>query len=110
MLKEVILYCDGACSGNLGPAVGAACLIIKETERAVRIFARYDKQPYGALWRPFRAFLALKERCSVRVFTDSAYIHNAFDKGWIIAWQNNGWKTASKKPGGKSGPVETAFE
>ena len=45
-----------------------------------------------------RALQALKEPCSVVLHTDSAYIHNAFDKGWVNNWQSNGWKTASKKP------------
>ena len=44
------------------------------------------------------ALKALKEPCHVVVHTDSAYIHNAFEKGWIDRWQHNGWKTSAKKP------------
>ena len=42
--------------------------------------------------------VALKEPCQVTVFTDSAYIVNAFNAGWIENWQRRGWKTADKKP------------
>ena len=41
---------------------------------------------------------ALKEKCKVILHTDSAYLHNAFTKGWIDNWQKNGWKTSAKKP------------
>ncbi|MEA5001893.1 MAG: RNase H family protein, partial [Christensenella sp.] len=50
------------------------------------------------LMAALQGLLALKEKCSVKVHTDSAYIHNAFEKGWIISWQNNGWLTSTKKP------------
>ena len=40
----------------------------------------------------------LKERCHVTLYTDSAYVVNAFLKGWILSWQLNGWKTAKKTP------------
>ena len=41
---------------------------------------------------------ALKERCRVKLYTDSAYLFRAFTEGWIDRWVRNGWKTASKKP------------
>ena len=31
------------------------------------------------------------------MYSDSAYLINAFEKGWIYNWQKNGWKTADKK-------------
>jgi ribonuclease HI len=41
---------------------------------------------------------ALKEPCEVTIHTDSAYMLRAFTEGWLKKWQNNGWKTAGKKP------------
>lgn len=40
---------------------------------------------------------ALNTPCEVTIYTDSAYVHNAFKNGWIIAWQRNGWKTKNKE-------------
>ena len=44
------------------------------------------------------ALNALKEPCDVHIYTDSAYLCNAFNNGWIIAWERNGWINAKKKP------------
>jgi ribonuclease HI len=44
------------------------------------------------------ALESLKTKCIVDIFTDSQYIANAFNKGWLEKWQQNGWKTAAKKP------------
>ena len=43
------------------------------------------------------ALRALKEPCAVSVYTDSAYVCNAFQQNWLYNWQKNGWKTAAKK-------------
>lgn len=97
-LKKVILYSDGACSGNPGPGGWAALLDYRGN---VKEISGYDPETTNnrmELLAVIKGLLALKERCFVEVYTDSAYIHNAFSKGWIIAWQNNGWKTAAKKP------------
>ena len=41
---------------------------------------------------------ALKFPCEVEVYSDSAYIVNAFQQKWIEKWQKNNWKTAAKEP------------
>ena len=44
------------------------------------------------------ALKLLKEKCDITIHSDSAYVVNAFEKGWINNWQKNNWKTADKKP------------
>ena len=44
------------------------------------------------------ALKLLKEKCDITIHSDSAYVVNAFEKGWIKNWQKNNWKTADKKP------------
>ena len=39
----------------------------------------------------------LKEPCSVSVYSDSAYVVNSIEKGWIYSWKKNGWRKADKK-------------
>lgn len=44
------------------------------------------------------ALKLLKESCEVEIYSDSAYVVNTFNKGWIHNWQQNNWKTSSKEP------------
>lgn len=44
-----------------------------------------------------KALEMLKEPCQVNLYTDSAYLCNAFNQAWINNWQKNGWRTSSKK-------------
>ena len=72
------------------------------------LFGEYQREVMGAeaettnnrmeLTAAIEGLNALKEKCKVILHTDSAYLHNAFTKGWIDNWQKNGWKTSSKKP------------
>ena len=38
----------------------------------------------------------LKYPCEVEVYSDSAYVVNAFNQKWIDGWKKNGWKNSSK--------------
>ncbi len=97
-MKKVKIYSDGACSGNPGPGGWACVLLYKGNRKNISGFVEHTTNNRMELTGAMYGLLALKESCTVEIYTDSAYIHNAFDKGWIIAWQRNGWKTASKKP------------
>lgn len=50
------------------------------------------------LFAAVQGFMALKQPCSVTLYSDSAYLVNAFHQDWITNWQRNGWKNAAKKP------------
>lgn len=97
-MKIVKAYTDGACSYNPGPGGWAAVLLYKGHEKAISGYEPETTNNRMELRAVLEAFLALKEPCEVHVYTDSAYIHNAFEKGWIDRWQRNGWKSASKQP------------
>ncbi len=97
-MKHVTIYSDGACSYNPGPGGWACVLSYKGNKKEFAGFAEDTTNNRMELTAAMQGLLALKEPCNVSVYTDSAYIHNAFDKGWIIAWQNNGWRKADKKP------------
>ncbi len=97
-MKKVIIYTDGACSYNPGPGGWAAVLIYKGNEKQISGFEPETTNNRMELRAVKEAISALKEPCVVTLHTDSSYIHNAFEKGWIDNWQTNGWKTAAKKP------------
>ena len=50
------------------------------------------------LTAPIKALEALKEPCNVVIYTDSAYVYNAFEQGWIEIWQKHNWLNSRKKP------------
>jgi len=100
MPKEqfVEIYTDGACSGNPGPGGWAAVLKYEGKEK--EISGREDSTTNNRmeLTAALQGLKALKYPCRVRVYSDSAYLVNAFNNGWLLKWQLNGWKTARKEP------------
>ncbi len=96
--KDVIVFSDGACSGNPGPGGWGAILRYKESEKELSGGERETTNNRMELMGVISALESLKEPCQVKVFTDSKYIANAFIEKWLENWQKNGWKTAGKKP------------
>jgi ribonuclease HI len=94
----VIVYTDGACSGNPGPGGWAALLRHGASERVLTGAETHTTNNRMEMMAVLEALRALKRPCAVRVHTDSAYVQRAFAQGWLANWQRNGWKTASKKP------------
>ena len=97
-MKEVIIYTDGACSGNPGPGGWAAMLLYDDQERTLTGSARDTTNNRMEMRAALEALRALTEPCVVKLHTDSAYLARAFNEGWLENWQNNGWKTSSKNP------------
>lgn len=97
-LRDVSLYTDGACSGNPGPGGWAAILKFGQHIREISGSMPHTTNNRMELFAVISGLGALKERCRVGVHSDSSYVIDAFNKGWIDNWQKNGWKTADKKP------------
>ncbi len=96
-MDTVTIYTDGACSGNPGPG-GWGCVLL---------YKGYRKEASGAepdttnnrmeLTAAIEALRLLKRVCLVELYTDSAYLCNAFEQHWLDSWQRNNWKTSGKK-------------
>ena len=97
-MKHVIIYTDGACSGNPGPGGWAALLQHGPHERVVTGGEPNTTNNRMELQAAIEALRALKHPCRVTLHTDSAYLQKAFTAGWLKNWQRNGWRTSSKKP------------
>lgn len=97
-MKEVIIYTDGACSGNPGPGGWAALLRYGEHVKEMSGFQPHTTNNRMEVFAAIQALGALKQPCSVTLCSDSAYLVNAFERGWLANWQRNGWKNASKQP------------
>ena len=97
MMTEVVIYTDGACSGNPGPGGWGAVLRWKDTEREL-----YGGDPLTTnnrmeLMAAIQALEALQRPAKVDLYTDSKYLLDGITK-WIKGWQRNGWLTTAKKP------------
>lgn len=95
-MKKVIIYTDGACSGNPGDGGWAAVLKFGEHERELSGFEADTTNNRMELKAAIEGLKALKEPCEVELYSDSAYLVNSFEKDWIGGWKENGWKNKSK--------------
>ncbi len=97
-MKEVALYTDGACSGNPGKGGWGAILI----------YGKYKKEMSGGevettnnkmeLTAAIEGLSALKEKCKVKLYSDSKYLIDGITKGWARSWRAKGWKKSDGKP------------
>ena len=97
-MKNVIIYTDGACSGNPGPGGWGAILMYNETKKEISGAEKNTTNNIIEITAVLRALKLLKEKCNVKIYSDSAYVVNAFKQGWIYNWRKNNWKTANKEP------------
>ena len=94
----VIVYTDGACSGNPGPGGWGALLIWKGKKKELTGGEPNSTNNRMEMRAVIEALKALKRPCHVKIHSDSALIVNAFKQGWIENWIKRGWKKANKKP------------
>lgn len=96
--QPVLIYTDGACSGNPGPGGWAAILMYGPHRKELSGFAPQTTNQRMELMAVIKALEALKRPCSVKLYSDSAYVVNAFQRNWLKSWQRNGWINSQKQP------------
>ena len=96
-MKKVTLYTDGACSGNPGPGGYGAILIYNGVEKEISGGEKNTTNNKMEMMAVIKGLEMLKEPCEVFVYSDSAYVVNSIEKGWIYSWKKNNWKKADKK-------------
>ena len=94
-MDEVIIYTDGACSGNPGPGGWGSVLIYKDLKKEISGGSKSTTNNIMEITAVLEALKLLKHPCKVNVYSDSAYVVNCFNQGWIYNWIKKGWKTAS---------------
>lgn len=97
-MKNIEIYTDGACSGNPGKGGWAAVLVYKNNEKEICGGEKETTNNRMELTAVIKALEALKEPCRVTLTTDSKYVCDAVNKGWVYSWKSKGWKKADKKP------------
>jgi ribonuclease HI len=96
-MKEIIIYTDGACSGNPGPGGWGALLMWSGHEREMSGSEAHTTNNRMELMAAIMSLRSLKEPCQVDLYTDSNYVRQGMTE-WLKGWQRNGWRTADKKP------------
>ncbi len=94
-MDKVIIYTDGACSGNPGPGGWAAILMCNGKEKEISGGLKETTNNVMEITAVIEGLKALKYPCEVQIYSDSAYVVNAFLQGWIYNWINKNWKLAN---------------
>ena len=95
MKEKVIIYTDGACSGNSGPGGWGAILMYKNAKKEISGGNKSTTNNIMEITAVIEALKCLKVESEVQVYSDSAYTVNAFNQKWIYGWMKNGWKTSN---------------
>ena len=96
-MEEVIIYTDGACSGNPGPGGWGAILMINENKKEISGGNKNTTNNVMEFTAVIEALKLLKRPCNVNLYSDSDYVVNAFLQNWILGWIKNGWKNSNKE-------------
>lgn len=97
-MKNVDLYTDGACSGNPGKGGYGGILIYLGIEKEYSGYEELTTNNRMEIRAVIEGLKLLKEPVNLNIYSDSAYVVNAFLQGWINNWTANNWRTANKKP------------
>ena len=97
-MEKVIIYTDGACSGNPGPGGWGSILMYKGNKKEISGGKKDTTNNIMELTAVIEGLKMLKYPCEVELYSDSAYVVNGFNLGWIYNWVKNNWKTSGKEP------------
>ena len=97
-MEEITIYTDGACSGNPGPGGWGAILMFGDTKKEISGGLDNTTNNVMELTAVIESLKMLKRPCRVDLYSDSAYVVNAFLQKWIYGWIKKNWKTAGNDP------------
>lgn len=95
--NQVIIYTDGACSGNPGAGGWGAILMHGANKKEISGFENETTNNRMELTAVIKALQMLKAKCDVELYSDSAYVVNAISLGWLKNWKQNNWIGSDKK-------------
>ena len=95
--KTVIIYTDGACSGNPGPGGYGVVLCYQKQQKQLAQGFRLTTNNRMEIMAAIAGLDALKSSCRVKLYSDSKYLVDAMNQGWVMRWQANGWKRNKKE-------------
>ena len=96
MMRNVEIYTDGACSGNPGPGGIGVVMLHGAHRREISGGYVHTTNNRMEILAAIVGLEALKEDCAVRLYSDSRYLVDAIEKGWVVRWRANGWMRNKK--------------
>ena len=96
--KHVIMYTDGACTGNPGPGGYGVVLLYGEHRRELSGGYRRTTNNRMELMAAIKGLEALKQHCLVTLHSDSQYVVEGIESGWAKRWRGNGWMRNRREP------------
>ena len=96
-MKKLNIYTDGACSGNPGKGGWGAVLVYNGIEKEISGAEMHTTNNRMELTAVIKSLQLLKEPCEVELTTDSKYVCDAVNKGWVYGWKKKGWIKSDKK-------------
>jgi ribonuclease HI len=94
---EVIIYTDGACSGNPGPGGWGVLLQYKNTEKRLFGYELETTNNQMEITSAIKALQSLKRSCNICLYTDSKYLQQGVTQ-WLAKWQQNNWRKSNNEP------------
>lgn len=96
-MKTLTIYTDGACSGNPGNGGYGIVMLYGAHRKEISKGYRRTTNNRMELLAVITALKALKEPCTVNLYSDSKYVIDSITKGWVYSWQKKGWVKSDKK-------------
>ena len=96
-MNDVVMYTDGACSGNPGPGGWGTVMMSGNHRKELFGGERETTNKRMEMMAVIKGAEALKQGCSVDIYTDSTYVMKGMTE-WLVGWKQRGWRTASKQP------------
>ena len=96
-MKEVTIYTDGACSGNPGAGGYGVVLLYGAARKELSAGYRLTTNNRMEVLAVIRGLEVLKEPCRVNLYSDSKYVVDAIEKGWVMKWRGNNWMRTKKE-------------
>ena len=96
--KEVIIYTDGACSGNPGPGGYGVVLKFGEHRKELSGGRKNTTNNRMELMAAIEGLRSLKTPCRVTLYSDSQYMVQSIRQRWVYKWQAQGWMRNKKEP------------
>lgn len=97
-MEKVVIYTDGACSGNPGPGGWGTILMYKNVKKEISGYMENTTNNIMEITAVMEGLKLLKYECEVEIYSDSAYVVNAFNNHWIEGWRKKNWINSSKEP------------
>ena len=97
-MEKVVIYTDGACSGNPGPGGWGTILMYKNVKKEISGYMENTTNNIMEITAVIEGLKLLKYECEVEIYSDSAYVVNAFNNHWIEGWRKKNWINSTKEP------------